>query len=258
MATAPAGRARRAHVGAPLGTRGTIRLRDTYIAAAHSERQRHHESSSRRRGHGRQRAAVLGGDMMCHREAEAEAGPAARRRGRAPQRDANIRGVFGRQEVAGVGDLDGAVVVRGAQAQLDTAVRRRAGECALDQLVQGVPETRGIACERRGLDLYVILEVDLFCLGERSPRFQLAPHQCDDVDGLQMKREVARGEFGRIADFADEPGLVFSRGKGAVSISVPIAWKRNRQQSVPDKIDDSIGDAAFADYVVLTGYSYTF
>ena len=55
-----------------------------------------------------------------------------------------------------------------------------------------------------------------------------------------------------------EPGLVFSRGKSAVSVSVPFAWRRNRQQSVPDKADNTIGDAAFADYVVLTGYSYTF
>lgn len=55
-----------------------------------------------------------------------------------------------------------------------------------------------------------------------------------------------------------EPGLVVSRGKSAVSISIPFAWKRNRQQSVPDMADDTIGDAAFADYVVLTGYSYTF
>ena len=49
-----------------------------------------------------------------------------------------------------------------------------------------------------------------------------------------------------------------SRGKSAVSISIPFAWKRNRQQSVPDMADDTISDAAFADYVVLTGYSYSF
>jgi hypothetical protein len=55
-----------------------------------------------------------------------------------------------------------------------------------------------------------------------------------------------------------EPGLVVSRGKSAVSVSTPFAWKRNRQQSVPDMADDTIGDAGFADYVVLTGYSYSF
>jgi hypothetical protein len=55
-----------------------------------------------------------------------------------------------------------------------------------------------------------------------------------------------------------EPGVVISRGKSTVSFSIPIAWKRNRQPSVPDNIDDTIGDAAFADYVVLTGYTYTF
>jgi hypothetical protein len=35
---------------------------------------------------------------------------------------------------------------------------------------------------------------------------------------------------------------------------VPIAVQRNRQQSVPDLVDDGHGDAAFADYVVLLGY----
>lgn len=80
------------------------------------------------------------------------------------------------------------------------------------------------------------------------------------MEGVPVRDAFGSSEGFRRPGYAlsIEPGLVFSRGKGAVSISVPFAWKRNRQQSVPDKIDDSIGDAAFADYVVLTGYSYTF
>ena len=58
--------------------------------------------------------------------------------------------------------------------------------------------------------------------------------------------------------FSLEPGVILSRGKSTVSFYVPVALKRNRQQSVPDRIDGSIGDAAFADYLILTGYSYRF
>lgn len=61
-----------------------------------------------------------------------------------------------------------------------------------------------------------------------------------------------------------EPGLVFSYGFNTVSVSVPFDIQRNRQKSVPDEIDHPItprpgnGDAAFADYLLLIGYSRTF
>ena len=58
--------------------------------------------------------------------------------------------------------------------------------------------------------------------------------------------------------FSVEPGIILSKGKSTVSFYVPIALKRNRQQSVPDRVEGDIGDAAFADYLVLTGYSYRF
>lgn len=58
--------------------------------------------------------------------------------------------------------------------------------------------------------------------------------------------------------FSIEPGVILSRGSNTVSFFVPVALKRNRQQSIPDKIDGGIGDAAFADYLILTGYSYRF
>ncbi len=61
-----------------------------------------------------------------------------------------------------------------------------------------------------------------------------------------------------------EPGLVLSRSPNTLVISVPYAIHRNRMKSVPDQIDDPIpltlgnGDAAFADYLVLLGFSRTF
>ena len=55
-----------------------------------------------------------------------------------------------------------------------------------------------------------------------------------------------------------EPGLNFTKGKDRWSFSVPIAVRRNRTRSVPDILDNRHGDAAFADYVILAGYSRRF
>lgn len=61
-----------------------------------------------------------------------------------------------------------------------------------------------------------------------------------------------------------EPGLSVSQQANAVFVAVPIAVRRDRVKSVPDEADDPIpqtlgnGDAAFADYVFLLGYSRRF
>jgi hypothetical protein len=61
-----------------------------------------------------------------------------------------------------------------------------------------------------------------------------------------------------------EPGLVVSHGLNTFTAAVPVAIQRNRTKSVPDELDDPIpltlgnGDAAFADYLLLLGYSRTF
>lgn len=51
-----------------------------------------------------------------------------------------------------------------------------------------------------------------------------------------------------------EPSVAWTRGSHSLSLAVPIAVQRNRQQSVPDMATGRHGDAAFADYVVLAGY----
>jgi hypothetical protein len=55
-----------------------------------------------------------------------------------------------------------------------------------------------------------------------------------------------------------EPGLQFARGKNTWTFNVPIAVQRNRKRSVPDLIQGRAGDAAFADYLILVGYSHSF
>jgi hypothetical protein len=55
-----------------------------------------------------------------------------------------------------------------------------------------------------------------------------------------------------------EPGLILTKGRQAWSFSVPIALIRDRTRSVPDIRDNAHGDAAFADYIILVGYSRHF
>ncbi len=63
---------------------------------------------------------------------------------------------------------------------------------------------------------------------------------------------------------AIEPGLSLSHRSNSFVVSVPYAIHRTRTKSVPDQLDEPIpltlgnGDAGFADYLLLIGYSRTF
>lgn len=55
-----------------------------------------------------------------------------------------------------------------------------------------------------------------------------------------------------------EPALNYVRGKNTFSLGVPFAIYRNRLVSVADEARGAHGDAAFADYLILAGYSRRF
>jgi len=55
-----------------------------------------------------------------------------------------------------------------------------------------------------------------------------------------------------------EPGIQFARGRDLFSFSYAIAVRRDRTRSVSDVLTGGHGDAAFADGVLLLGYSRTF
>jgi hypothetical protein len=55
-----------------------------------------------------------------------------------------------------------------------------------------------------------------------------------------------------------EPGLTYVNGRSSFSLGVPIAVYRNRTRSVADRASGGHGDAAFADYIVLAGFSRAF
>jgi len=55
-----------------------------------------------------------------------------------------------------------------------------------------------------------------------------------------------------------EPGFTMVHGLQQFSVSVPVALYRNRVASVPDMESGRLGDAAFADWFLLVGYSVRF
>ena len=61
-----------------------------------------------------------------------------------------------------------------------------------------------------------------------------------------------------------EPSIIYKMKKFTAYVATPIALKRDRTQSVPDKIRTSLtgvytqGDAAFADYSINVGFSVKF
>jgi hypothetical protein len=55
-----------------------------------------------------------------------------------------------------------------------------------------------------------------------------------------------------------EPGLQYERNKYTWTFNLPVAVERNRKRSVPDLLQHTAGDAAFADYFLLFGFSRHF
>jgi hypothetical protein len=79
--------------------------------------------------------------------------------------------------------------------------------------------------------------------------------------------DLIGGDMGRRRpgySIAIEPGLSYSWKTSSVSVSVPYLVRRVRTQALADKLESietghkEIGDAAFADYVVVLGYSKRF
>jgi hypothetical protein len=80
------------------------------------------------------------------------------------------------------------------------------------------------------------------------------------IEGVPVRDIVGKSNSFRRPGYAIsvEPGVVYSRGKYTLNLSAPIAVERNRRRSVTDIMDGRHGDAAFADYVVVVGFSRRF
>ena len=81
------------------------------------------------------------------------------------------------------------------------------------------------------------------------------------IEGVPVRDLLGKSDGFRRPGYgmAIEPGLQYFRGRDTWSIAVPIAAGRNRKRSVSDILVGSPGgDAAFADYMILAGYSHRF
>ena len=83
--------------------------------------------------------------------------------------------------------------------------------------------------------------------------------------GGRMEGVPVRDAFGSSNGFrrpgyviSIEPGLMYARGRYMFYASGPWAMERNRKISVTDLANHSHGDAAFADYTIIAGFSRTF
>ena len=80
------------------------------------------------------------------------------------------------------------------------------------------------------------------------------------IEGVPVRDLIGKSEGFRRPGYAIsvEPGFIYSRGRDTWSISMPMAVERNRRRSVTDIADGRHGDAAFADNLLLIGYSRRF
>lgn len=78
------------------------------------------------------------------------------------------------------------------------------------------------------------------------------------VEGIPSSDLIGDSEGFRRPGYAIsvEPGVSILMDRFALNINVPVAVERNRVKSTSDKINNSHGDAAFADYVINATVTY--
>lgn len=80
------------------------------------------------------------------------------------------------------------------------------------------------------------------------------------IEGVPSNDAIGESNGFRRPGFAIslEPGIGWSGKSDSVTLLVPIAVYRDRVRSVSDVLVNGHGDAAFADYLILVGYSHKF
>jgi hypothetical protein len=80
------------------------------------------------------------------------------------------------------------------------------------------------------------------------------------IEGVPVRDLIGKSNGFRRPGYAMsiESGVQYFRGRDIWSVGVPVAAGRNRKRSVSDILVGGAGDAAFADYLVLVGYSHRF
>ena len=80
------------------------------------------------------------------------------------------------------------------------------------------------------------------------------------IEGVPVRDAIGRSDGFRRPGYAisADPGFMYSRWGYIFSCNVPFAIERNRKRSVPDYANGIHGDAAFADYSLIVGFSRRF
>ncbi|HEX8634204.1 MAG TPA: hypothetical protein VF703_08650 [Pyrinomonadaceae bacterium] len=82
------------------------------------------------------------------------------------------------------------------------------------------------------------------------------------IEGVPVRDAFGKSDAFRRPGYAlsVEPGVnyLMRNGRDVWSLTVPVAVQRNRRRSITDMMDNRHGDAAFADYVIIAGYSRRF
>ena len=81
------------------------------------------------------------------------------------------------------------------------------------------------------------------------------------IEGIPVRDILGKSNGFRRPGYAIsvEPGINYVRkGRDIWSLTVPIPVERNRRRSTSDIMDGRHGDAAFADYLIVAGWSHRF
>ena len=79
-------------------------------------------------------------------------------------------------------------------------------------------------------------------------------------EGVPSKDLIGKSEGFRRPGYilSVDPGVIYTKGKNRWSLNIPVPFLRARTRSFSDLLVNGHGDAAFADYTVLMGYSRRF
>lgn len=80
------------------------------------------------------------------------------------------------------------------------------------------------------------------------------------LDGVPVRDLLGPSDGFRRPGYAvsGEPGLTYAFGPYALGLDVALPFYRNRLQSLAEQAEGRFGDAAFADYLISTRFTYTF
>jgi len=80
------------------------------------------------------------------------------------------------------------------------------------------------------------------------------------IEGVPVRDAFGRSDGFRRPGYAIsvDPGLMYMHGRNIFSFNIPVALERNRRRSTSDIMNNTHGDAAFADYALLFSYTRRF